>query len=286
MSEDSGDNGKEVQLLKSLQEQVIKLVHDLQQTTDSFELLENVWKQRDRLSEEIKVKNNTIQRLEQRIDDLETLPSESTKPSVTHVPSAPDEQITNRFLDTLTTALTKIFVNSKVHENLPIKLIQSIEDTEAIIIEEGTPEMKVIVALGRAGGTAAPSNIKSETTLTQGEVDKALAALQEAGMILEEMPGVFQLTAMKTMDSSISQWSTIASVSEIFSHCKHFIQASNDPSEIAEALDVLRDALFTKGASGVVVSEIAKEARAWRTDSGDKESLLEHLTAWKERTPI
>ena len=286
MSEDSGDNGKEVQLLKALQEQVIKLVHDLQQTTESFELLETVWKQRDRLSDEIKAKNNTIQRLEQRIDALETLPSESTKPSVEQVTSAPDEQITYRFLDTLTTALTKIFVNTKVHENLPLKLIQSIEDTEALILEEGTPEMKVIVALGRAGGTAAPSNIKSETKLTQGEINKALAALQEAGMILEEMPGIFQLTAMRTMDSSISQWSTLASVSEIFSHCINFIQTSNDPNEIAEALDVLRDALFTKGASGVVVSEIAKEARIWRTDSGNKESLLEQLTAWKERTPV
>ena len=58
------------------------------------------------------------------------------------------------------------------------------------------------------------------------------------------------------------------------------------PNEIAEALDVLRDALFTKGASGVVVSEIAKEARAWRSDSGDKDSLLELLTEWKERTPV
>ncbi|MFX0196373.1 MAG: hypothetical protein ACFFCW_09650 [Candidatus Hodarchaeota archaeon] len=170
-------------------------------------------------------------------------------------------------------------------ENLPTKMIQSIKEVETLLLDDGPLEVKVIVALGRLGGAADPSAIEAEASLTPEEVYEAIVALNSAGHVIEEAPNVFQLTAMKAMEISISQWAKIVKVATLFEYCKHLIEIANETEEIANALDALRDVLFSKGVSGVVISEIAKEARTWRMGSGDREELLEKLTTWKERSP-
>lgn len=195
-----------------------------------------------------------------------------------------DEIDPQQFLAKLAISLTKVFATMRAHENLPTKVTQSIEEIETLLLDEGPLEIKVIATLGRLGGAATPSTLETEASLTSEEVYKAIVALDAAGIVVEEVPGVFQLTAMKTMETTISQWETLANVAELFSYGKRLIEAANDTIEISGALDALRDALFAKGVSGVVISEIAKEARTWRMGSGDKEELLELLTTWKERS--
>jgi len=286
IEEDRGDE-EEVQALKTIRTQITTLAQDLQQATESFELLAKLWKQRDKLEDDLNEKNETILRLKQRIDELEDLQaSVPLTPSTEQPMGAPAEVVyQQRFLEKLSIALSKVFINTRSLENLPTKLTKSIEETENILLEDGPPEMKVIAALGRLGGTAAPSVLKTETSLTQGEVNKAIDALHATGTILEEIPGIFQLTTIKTMEPSISQLGPLASVPEIFSHCKRFIEATTETEEIASTLNVMRDALFTKGVSGVVIAEISKEARKWRAGSGNKDDLMELLTAWEERAP-
>lgn len=195
-----------------------------------------------------------------------------------------DKTSLQHFLEKLAISLTKVFIETKSHENLSTKMIQSIKEVETLLLEEGPVEVKVIVALGRLGGAADPSAIETAASLTPEEVYEAIVALNSDGLVIEAAPNVFQLTAMKAMETSIRQWAKIGNVSTLFEYYKHLIKTTDEPAVITNALNTLRDVLYIKGVSGVVCAEIAKEARIWQVGSGDKEVLLKLLITWKERS--
>jgi hypothetical protein len=195
-----------------------------------------------------------------------------------------DEIDPQQFLERLAISIVKVIHHMRTYENLPTKLTQSLEETEAMLLNEGLHETRIITALGRLGGSAGPSALETETSLSPEEIYLAIIGLNSAGIVVEDVPGVFQLTAMKSMKTAISQWGELVNVSELFNQCKRLIEATNDQNEITNALGALRDALLPKGVSGVVIAEIATEARTWRSGSGDKEGLLKQLATWEERS--
>lgn len=264
--------------------QITKLVQDLRKVDEHFNILSNLWTQRDELEAKMKAKDKEIHSLQERIKELEEqlaiLTSTKERPMV-----APEDLTQQkRFLEQLSITLIKVFVNAKSIENLPDKLMQSIEETESILLNYGSPEMKVLFTLERLGGVSSSSVLENETSLAQKEVDASIKALHALGVIIEESPGIIRLLAMKTIEPEIFQWRELTSTDEIFKQCKHFTESTTDANEIANALDVMRDVLFAKGVSGVVVSEIAKEARKWRTGTGDREELMELLSEWEQRS--
>jgi len=189
-----------------------------------------------------------------------------------------------QFLERLAISLTKVIHHMRAYENLPTKLTQGLEEMETMLLNEGPHEIKIIAALGRLGGSAGPRSLETETSLTPEEIYLAIIGLNSAGIVVEDVPGVFQLTTMKSMKTAISQWGELVNVNELFNQCKRLIETTDESNEIANALGALRDALLPKGVSGVVIAEIAKEARTWRSGSGDKEELLNQLATWEERS--
>lgn len=282
MIENERSDKEEFPAVSTIRAQIKKLVQDLKQIDEYFNILSNLWTQRDKLEAKMKAKDEEIQSLQERIKELEEqlaiLTSTEERPMVT------PEDLTQqkRFLEQLSITLIKVFVNAKSIDNLPDKLIQSIEETESILLKYGSPEMKVLVTLERLGGVSSASVLESETSLAQKEVDASIKALHALGVIIEESPGIIRLLSTKIIEPEIIQWRELTSTDEIFKQCKHFTESTIDPNEIANALDVMRDVLFAKGVSGVVVSEIAKEARKWRTGAGDREELMELLSEWEQ----
>lgn len=275
---------EEFPAVSTIRSQITKLAQDLQQVAEHFNILSDLWKQRDELEAILKAKDEDIQNLQERIKEMEEQLAILTPTEARPMVAPEDLTQQKRFLEQLSITLTKVFVNAKSIENLPDKLMQSIEETESLLLKDGSPEMKVLVTLERLGGVSSASVLENETSLAQKEVDATIKALHALGVIIEESPGIFRLIAMKAIEPEIIQWRELTSIDEIFKQCKHFTESTKDSNEIANVLDAMRDILFAKGVSGVVVSEIAKEARKWRTGTGEREELLELLSEWEQRS--
>lgn len=284
MAEKERSEEEEFPSVSTIRSQITKLAQDLKQVAEHFNILSDLWKQRDELEAIMKAKDEDIQSLQERIRELEEQLAILTPTEERPMVAPEDLTQQKRFLEQLSITLTKVFVNAKSFENLPDKLMQSIEETESILLKDGPPEMKVLVTLERLGGVSSASVLENETSLAQEEVDATIKALHALGVIIEESPGIIRLIATKAIEPEIIQWRELTSTDEIFKQCKHFSESTTDPNEIANVLDAMRDILFAKGVSGVVVSEIAKEARKWRTGTGDREELIELLSEWEKRS--
>ncbi|MFQ6123701.1 MAG: hypothetical protein ACE5R6_03725 [Candidatus Heimdallarchaeota archaeon] len=284
MTEKERSDGEEFPAFSTIRAQITQLIQDLQQVAQHFHTLSNLWTQRVELESKIKAKDEEIQSFQERIMELEEQLSRLTPSEERLMGTSEDLTQQKRFLEQLSITLTKVFVIAKSIENLPNKLMRSIEETESILLKDGPPEMRVLVTLERLGGVSSASVLRNETSLTQEEVDTSIKALHTLGVIIEESPGLVRLLATKAIEPEIIQWRELTSINEIFKQCKHFTESTTDPNEIAIALDAMRDVLFAKGVSGVIVSEIAKEARKWRIGAGNREELMEYLLEWEQRS--